>query len=95
MSHKRSGRLTLRGWFAALLRQPPQGFYRRPAIYLSGNRMEIEHFRRILFYDENRICLQLAHGRFTVQGDALRIGTLTETRITLYGTILRTDFTDD
>ena len=56
--------------------------------------MEIEHFQKILFYDENKLCLQLARGQFTVYGDGLRICTLTATRLTVQGRFLRTDFSD-
>ena len=86
---------TLRSWLAGLFRQPPQTFYGRPSIYLSGSRMEIEQFRQILFYDETRLSLQLAKGRFTVYGDGLHILVLTATRLTVQGRFLRTDFSDD
>ena len=82
-------------WLGALFRQPPQGFYRMPAVYLSGNRMEIEHFRLIAAYDANKLCLQMPHGYFTVYGDELKILTLTATRLTLCGKFIRTDFTDE
>lgn len=95
MSHKRRGHLTPHQWMTALFRQPPQGFYHRPAIYLSGDVMEIEHFKKILLYDSSKLCLAFPHGRFTVYGDELRICTLTAHRITLRGRILRTDFSDD
>lgn len=95
MSHKQNDHLTPRRWLAALFRQPPQGFYRRPSVYLSGDRMEIEHFYKILHYDENTLCLQLPHGRFTIYGDEMHICTLTANRITLRGRFIRTDLTED
>ena len=95
MPKKHSGRPHPRIWLAALFRQPPKGFYHTPAVYLSGNRMEIEHFRAVLLYDENRLCLQMPRGRFTVYGDGLKILTLTAHRLTLYGRFLRTDFSDE
>lgn len=95
MAKAHGRRRTFRSWLAGLFRQPPSGFYARPAVYLSGNRMEIEHFRNILSYDENKLCLQLARGRFTVYGDGLRILVLTATRLTVQGHFLRTDFSDD
>ena len=82
-------------WLAALFRQPPPGLYRMPAVYLSGERMEIEHFRAILTYDANKLCLQMPHGHFTVYGDELRILTLTANRLTLCGRFVRTDFSDE
>ena len=86
----------LRGdWLRGLFRQPPPGFYSRPAVYLSGDRMEIEHFCTVLFFDENRLCLRLAKGRFTVYGSGLRICTLTAARLTVQGQFLRTDFSDE
>ena len=71
---------------AARVLQPP---------YLSGDRMEIEHFCTVLFFDENRLCLRLAKGRFTVYGSGLRICTLTAARLTVQGQFLRTDFSDE
>lgn len=44
MCAKRKKRLLLQSWLALLFRQPPQGFYHAPAVYLSGGRMEVEHF---------------------------------------------------
>ena len=95
MKKKRSGRLTLRGWAGLLFRQPPAGLYRQPSVYLSGGRMEIEHFRRVLTYDDSRLCLELAHGRFTVYGDEMKIRTLAAHRITLQGRFVRTELSDD
>lgn len=94
MGRARSRRRTLHSWLTGLFRQPPPGFYRMPSVYLSGRQMEIEHFQKILFYDENKLCLQLARGQFTVYGDGLRICTLTATRLTVQGRFLRTDFSD-
>lgn len=59
MPNKHSRRLSLRSWLAALFRQPPAGFYRTPSIYQSGNRLEVEHFRAILLYDEDQLRLQM------------------------------------
>ena len=95
MARAHGRRRTFRSWLAGLFQQPMQNFYGRPAIYLSGSRMEIEHFRQILFYDADRLCLQLAHGRFTIYGNDLRILVLTATRLTVQGRFLRTDFSDD
>lgn len=95
MPNKHSRRPSLRSWLAALFRQPPAGFYRTPSIYQSGNRLEVEHFRAILLYDEDRLRLQMPRGQFTVYGDGLRILTLTADRLTLSGKILRVDFSDE
>ena len=76
-------------------RSQSPGFYSRPAVYLSGDRMEIEHFFTVLFFDENKLCLRLAKGRFTVYGSGLRICTLTAARLTVQGQFLRTDFSDE
>ena len=53
MCAKRKKRLLLQSWLALLFRQPPQGFYHAPAVYLSGGRMEVEHFCRILAYSRS------------------------------------------
>ena len=94
MARAHHDRRTPGDWLRGLFRQPPPGFYCRPAVYLSGDRMEIEHFCTVLFFDENRLCLRLAKGRFTVYGSGLRICTLTATRLTVQGQFLRTDFSD-
>lgn len=41
-------------------------------VYLSGGRMEVEHFCRILAYSPDRLCLQMPHGRLTIYGDGLK-----------------------
>lgn len=90
--HKR--RLTPQSWFKLLFRQPPAGMYRRPSVYMTGTQMEIEHFRRIRTYDQNKLCLELYGGTFTVYGDQMQILSLAAHRITLQGRFVRTDFTD-
>ena len=92
VKQQKTGRLSLRGWFGRMLRQPPRGFYGQPSVYLSGGVMEIDHFRRVRTYEEGRLCLEFAGGLFTVYGDGLRIETLAAHRITLRGRFLRTDF---
>ena len=95
MKQQKTGRLSLRGWFGRMLRQPPRGFYGQPSVYLSGGVMEIDHFRRVRTYEEGRLCLEFAGGLFTVYGDGLRIETLAAHRITLRGRFLRTEFSSD
>ena len=80
---------------ALLFRQPPQGLYRRPCLYQSGDRMEIEHYEAILAYDETRLRLQLPRGQLTIYGEQLQIETLTARRITLRGCFVRTDYTTE
>ena len=87
MCAKRKKRLLPQSWLALLFRQPPQGFYHAPAVYLSGGRMEA--------YSPDRLCLQMPHGRLTIYGDGLKIVTLTASRLTLRGRFVRTDFADD
>ena len=79
MCAKRKKRLSPQSWLALLFRQPPQGFYRATAVYLSPD----------------RLCLQMPHGRLTIYGDGLKIVTLTASRLTLCGRFVRTDFADD
>lgn len=95
MCAKHKKRLRPQSWLALLFRQPPPGFYRAPAVYLSGGRMEVEHFRCILTYSPDCLCLQMPHGRLTIYGDGLKIVTLTASRLTLRGRFVRTDFADD
>lgn len=95
MKQQKTGRLSLRGWFGRMLRQPPRSFYGQPSVYLSGGVMEIEHFRRVRTYEEGRLCLEFTGGLFTVYGDGLRIETLATHRITLRGRFLRTEFSSN
>ena len=66
MSKQHKRKLTPQSWFKLLFRQPPAGMYRRPSVYMTGTQMEIEHFRRIRTYDQNKLCLELYGGTFTV-----------------------------
>lgn len=65
MKQQKTGRLSLRGWFGRMLRQPPRGFYGQPSVYLSSGVMEIEHFRRVRTYEEGQalpgICGRAVH----------------------------------
>ena len=92
MARAHYDRRTPGDWLRGLFRQPPPGFYSRPAVYQSGDRMGIEHFCTVLLFDENKLGLRLAKGRFTVHGSGLRICTLTATRLTVQGQFLRTAF---
>ena len=78
-----------------MARQPPRGFYGQPTLYLCGDTLEIEQFRRIRCYDDGKLCLEFGRGVLTIYGDGLRIRTLAAHRISLRGRILRTDFSDD
>ncbi len=82
-------------WLQRLFRQPPNGFYGQPCIYWRGKTLEVEHFRRIRTYSEEKLCLELGRRTLTIYGDGLRIETLGAHRITLRGEILRTDFSDE
>lgn len=95
MSPAHRAPFSLRRWLALLFRQPPQGMYRRPCLYQSGDRMEIEHYEAILAYDETRLRLQLPRGQLTIYGERLQIETLTARRITLRGCFVRTDYTTE
>ena len=95
MKKQRSGQLSLREWLWRMFRQPPRGFYGQPSVYRSGDRMEIEQFRRIRSYEEGKLCLELGRGTLTVYGDDLKIETLSARRLTLRGQILRTDFSKE
>ena len=95
MARAHHDRRTPGDWLRGLFRQPPPGFYSRPAVYLGGDRMEIEHFEAILAYDETRLRLQLPRGQLTIYGERLQIETLTARRITLRGCFVRTDYTTE
>lgn len=92
MAKKRKHKGSLRGWLLRLFRQPPKDLYGRTSVYLSGGRMEIEQFRRIRAYDEDKLCIELGRGLLTIYGDELKIETLSARRLVLRGQILRTDF---
>lgn len=89
---KQRKKRSLREWVGRMLRQPAPGAYGQPAVYRCGSRMEIEHFQRILTYDDEKLCLEFRRGRLTIYGDRMRIETLAAHRITLRGTVLRTEF---
>ena len=95
MARAHHDRRTPGDWLRGLFRQPQPGFYSRPAVYLSGDRMEIEHYEAILAYDETRLRLQLPRGQLTIYGEQLQIETLTARRITLRGCFVRTDYTTE
>ena len=95
MGRKRAQKRSLHGWFRRIFRQPPSNFYGHSSVYLSGNRMEIERFRRIRCYDEGKLCLEVGCGLLTIYGDGLKIETLSMHRLTLRGQILRTDFSKE
>ena len=95
MARAHHDRRTPGDWLRGLFRQPPPGFYSRPAVYLSGDRMEIEHYEAILAYNETRLRLQLPRGQLTIYGERLQIETLTARRITLRGCFVRTDYTTE
>ena len=59
MARAHHDRRTPGDWLRGLFRQPPPGFYSRPAVYLSGDRMEIEHFCTVLFFQKNAVQTQL------------------------------------
>lgn len=92
MKQQKTGRLSLRGWFGRMLRQPPRGFYGQPSVYLSGGVMEIEHFRRVRTYEEGRLCLEFAGGCSPCMGTGLESKRWAAHRITLRGRFLRTEF---
>ncbi len=92
---KKRRELSRKEWFWQIFRQPSIGFYGQPCIYWSGQTLEIEHFRRIRSYDEEKLCLEFRKKLLTVYGDHLRIEMLAAHRITLKGDVLRTDFSDD
>ena len=95
MARAHHDRRTPGDWLRGLFRQPQPGLYSRPAVYLSGDRMEIEHYDAILAYDEPRLPLQLPRGQLTIYGERLQIETLTARRITLRGCFVRTDYTTE
>lgn len=95
MGRKRKHKGSLRIWLLRLFCQPPKDFYGRTSVYLSGGRMEIEQFRRIRSYDEDKLCLELGRGILTIYGDKIKIETLSARRLVLQGQILRTDFSKE
>ena len=95
MARAHHDRRTPGDWLRGLFRQPPPGFYSRPAVYLSGDRMEIEHFCTVLFFDENRLCLRLAKGGSRYTAADCASAPLTAARLTVQGQFLRTDFSDE
>lgn len=91
---KKQQKLSFRSWFRRMFRQPPAGFYSRPCMYWAGGILEIEHFRKIRSYDEEKLCLEFGQNVLTIYGGHLRIETLAIHRLTLKGEIRRTDFSE-
>ena len=89
---RRTKRPSFSDWVRRLFRQPPRNFYGRASIYLCGNTLEIAQFRRIRFYGDDKLCLDIEHGMLTVYGDRLCILMLSAHRLILRGEILRTEF---
>jgi len=54
--------------------------------------MEIEHFRKILDFDEDRVRLVLGKGSVTITGDGLTIASLEKGRILLRGQFCKVEF---
>ena len=69
---KKQQKLSFRSWFRRMFRQPPAGFYSRPCMYWAGGILEIEHFRKIRSYDEEKLCLEFGQNVLTIYGDHLR-----------------------
>jgi hypothetical protein len=91
---RKKDRLSPLQWLHLLFRQPPAEFYHQPSVYLCGDELELEGFRRIVAYDEGKLCVEYGRSLFTVYGDGLRIIALSAHRLTLRGRFLRTDFSD-
>lgn len=72
MARAHHDRRTPGDWLRGLFRQPPPGFYCRPAVYLSGDRMEIEHFCTVLFLMKTSCACGWRRGgsRYTAAGCA-------------------------
>lgn len=76
----------------SLFAQPPKDLYGKTSVYLCGRELEVENFRELLDYREDRIRIRLVHGILTIEGDRLVIAALEKHRIRLHGTVLRTEF---
>ena len=76
----------------SLFAQPPENLYGRTSIYLCGRELEVENFRELLDYQQDRVRLRLSCGILTVLGDCLELAALEKHRIRLCGTVLKTEF---
>ena len=73
---------------AGCSRQPPPGFYSRPAVYLSGDRMEIEHFLHgvVLLMKTGCVCGWRRGGSRYTAADCAS-APLTAARLTVQGAV--------
>lgn len=72
--------------------QIPRYFYQREALYWSGDAMELEHFRRVVLLEENKLCVETGRGTVTVTGTGLTVEALERDRILLKGQFQQVTF---
>ncbi len=76
----------------ALFAQPPAGLYGGTTLYQCGNEMELENFKMLLDYQENKLRVRMKNGVLTIFGDRLEIAALEPRRLRIRGLVLKTEF---
>lgn len=75
-----------------VLAQLPLGFYRKEALYWSGNAMELENFKKVILLEKDKLCVATSRGYITVTGDELTVTALEKSRVLLHGRFLQVSF---
>ncbi len=74
------------------LSQLPFCFYRKEALYWSGNAMELENFKKVVLLEKDKLCVETSRGYLTVTGDELTVAAMEKGRILLHGRFLQVSF---
>lgn len=75
-----------------VLAQLPTGFYRKEALYWSGNAMELENFKKVILLEQDKLCVETSRGYITVTGDELTVTAMEKNRVLLHGRFLQVSF---
>ena len=65
----------------------PTGFYGEEAIYWSGGMLELEHFRRVVLIESDRLCVETRRGYLTVTGQQLKVAAMETGRLLVRGQV--------
>ncbi len=92
---KRYPKTSPKQWAKQLFAQPAAMLYQKPALYLSGQELELQNFRTVVDYTAEYLLVDFGQTRLRITGDALVIVALEKTRLTLRGHILCISFSDE
>lgn len=75
-----------------LFGQPPFGLYERTSLYQSEHELEIENYKAILLYEEDRLEVDLGESLLKIYGTDLQVISLEKNRIRLNGILLKLEY---